>query len=486
MGIGSATTSGAFAATNNLGTGLIDGGSSATRAVTVQVSGGGTAGVNSGSLSIQYHTNGTNIDPTFTSQSANQQNIAVQATGYRMANDSATPVEVTPTVSIAARVGDVVSADRAITVTNASPDAYTEGLTVNVAGVTGNAQGNGDIVNLAAQGTSNNAILVGLADTSVAGTTTGQVNLNLVSTGAGTTNAADTSVGAASVTITGKVYQQAIAQVGATAVDFGIVHVGESVTAKSVSVKNNAQVAGLNDALKGTASAGGAFSASVGSGLDHGLGAGESTDVLVGLDTTSAGLFSDKIWLSLTSHDEDLVDLDLDPAPVGVAAQVNQYANAELENLGSGYMFAASGTVYTLDFGNLLLGTGSVTGLLAVLNDVSGYADLLKGDFGLTSGTTGFSYSGLGAVLGLGAGGHANWSLSFAPTALGLFQDQITFTSFGYNNSGYQDQTPTLLTLNVLANVVNGTSVPEPGMLALLAIALVPLVRVRRRALTLH
>ena len=76
--------------------------------------------------------------------------------------------------------------------------------------------------------------------------------LNFTSTGAGTTGASDLAVGSANVDLTGKVYQKAIGQVNGTTVDFGIVHVGESVTDKNLSVSNIAPAVALNDTMAGS------------------------------------------------------------------------------------------------------------------------------------------------------------------------------------------------------------------------------------------
>jgi len=141
---------------------------------------------------------------------------------YRLAN----PTLNTPAVTLAARVGDA-SPTQAVSMTNTSPDIFTEGLSVTRGATSAGFTSSGSITNLAAGGTSAAAIHVAL-DTGAAGSFTGTQALNFVSTGAGTTGAPDLGVGTGSVSLTGKVYTPAVAQQNTPSVNFGIVHVGDA------------------------------------------------------------------------------------------------------------------------------------------------------------------------------------------------------------------------------------------------------------------
>jgi hypothetical protein len=442
-----------------------------------------TAGNKSGTATLSLVSDASNIGNCGANCQMNlaSQNVQVQGAVYRMANNSANLTQVTPTVTIAARVGDSVAANQAVSITNTSPDIYTEGLKVNVTSATGNAQSNGGgIANLAAQSTDNSTIKVGLANTATAGVNNGQVTLGLTSTGAGTTGAADTSVGSAIVNVVGKVYQQAVALVNTTPVNFGIVHVGDSVTAQNVSVTNNAPVTGLNDVLLGSISANGPFSGS-GSLGTTGLSASatDASSLMVGLNTGTAGLFSGQATVGTKSHNADMADLNLADQQVSLSATVNNYAVADIQKAGGAGSLSRSGNTFTLDFGTLTQGTGSVDALLEALNNVVGLSDLLRGYYNVIDGND-FSLSGFAAFSGLAAGGAAGpLDVSFNTSNLGMFTDELTLLAQGYNSSGYSDEQD--LTLIIKANVVTA-GVPEPGSLALIGIALVALVTLRRRS----
>jgi carbon monoxide dehydrogenase subunit G len=175
----------------------------------------------------------------------------VDVTGevYRLAD----PTLNTPTVTLLARVGDAVPSAN-LSVTNNSPDQYTEALKVDIGPVSAGFSGSGAIAALAAQATDAASLSVSLASTATSQNINGTAELDFQSTGAGTTGEADVSVGSAFVSLAGKVYEKAVALVQQV-VDFGIVHVGELVAALGVSVTNDAPGAALNDTLTGSIAA---------------------------------------------------------------------------------------------------------------------------------------------------------------------------------------------------------------------------------------
>ncbi len=434
-----------------------------------------TAGVNSGTVTLNLASNGTGTSglPTLALADAT---VTVTGTGYRLAS----PVLDTTDVTLVARRGDAAPTGT-IGVTNQSPDAFTEGLNATVGAAPAPFAASGSISNLGAGGSDGTSLQVSL-NTATAGSFGGNVQVDFVSTGAGTTGAADISVGSGTVGLTGKVYEAAVAQVNTTVIDFGIVHVGDVVGPQAVSVSNAAPVAALNDTLAGqfVNLPTGPFS---GSGSVAGLGAGQTdaAGLQIGLSTASAGVFSSSgSFLQFASQNPDMADLDLGQVGLTLTAQVNNYANPVFAQTAGAGSLTGGGSAFTLDFGTVTEGGATLTSLLEVLNDVIGPADLLGGSFDLSLAGV-FGLSGFGAFLDLAAGdAFGGLSVSFAPTALGLFSGSITLNALGYNASGFQQPfAPIVLTL--LANVQQqGTAVPEPGALLLLASALVALGAARR------
>jgi hypothetical protein len=408
------------------------------------------------------------------------QNVQVNGAVYRLAS----PTLNTPSVNLVARKGDAAPV-ASVSVTNQSPDAYTEGLKASIGTTPAGFSSSGSITNLAAGGTDASNLQVAL-NTGTTGTFSGNAQVDFESTGAGTTGEADISVGSQIVGLVGKVYQQASALVQ-NAVNFGIVHVGEVVAARNVQVDNTAPTAALNDTLTGgVGGASGPFSTA---GNLAGIMAGgtDSTSLNVGLNTSAAGIFSDSATVNLASHNPDMADLILADATVLLDAQVNNYANADLNKTSGNGGFSQSGKVFTLDFGNVTLGA-SVSSWLEVLNDVAGPTDLLDGLFSFLDFMD-FTYAGFGSFANLDAGqsqGGLNVGFDSTGLALGLYGDDILLATLGHNIGGYSGELDDI-TLRIRANVVQGGgTVPEPGTLALFGIALAGLMLSRRRRVTLH
>ncbi|MFT3819425.1 MAG: choice-of-anchor D domain-containing protein [Rubrivivax sp.] len=345
-------------------------------------------------------------------------------------------------------------------------------------------------VSLLAPGASSNALQVGL-NTAVAGNYTGanagSATVQLVSDASNVGGCAPNcqmTLAPQTISVSGKVYTAAVGQLGTPVVDFGIVRVGDTVSAKNITVSNTAAVTALNDTLRATLS--GVSGPFTGGGAAAGIAAGASGQINVGLNTASAGVFNANGSVAFLSQNPDMADVAAGAnAGVQVKAQVNNLANADFGLLaGLGTLKDLGGGHFQLNLGNLALGSNGHW-MLQIENDVAGPADALRGSFDLGS-VDDFLLGGFGLVDGLEAGqAQGGLGIDFTAANLGQFEDTVVFNGFSYNAS---DPTGLSLirSLQIVANVFDpngGGNVPEPGTLALLMLAGLSVWRSRALAL---
>lgn len=457
---------------------LAAGGSSNAISVGID-NGAATAGINTGMVTLALASNGSTTSGLPTLGLADAV-INVSGTGYRIAS----PTLNTPAVNVFARVGDAAAANVPVSITNTSPDVYTEGLKVDIGGTGGNAQGAGSIANLAAGGTSNGAITVGLASTAIAGLSNGTVTLALASTGAGTTGAADLPLAGQVITVNGKIYTPAVAQLNTTMIDFGVVRVGDAVAGRSVSVTNAAAVTALNDTLAATMGAvSGPFN---GAGSLSGLEAGTSGSgtLAVGLDTAAAGVFNGAATVDFVSQNPDMADLALGGQQVMLLAQVNNLADALFVQQAGGGSLSRNGSEFTLDLGTLMVGD-SFAAVLGLRNDAAGPADDLSGSFDLSAADD-FDFQDWNPIAALVAGATVGGlQVGYTFTAEGLFEDLVLFNWASVN--GFGPDLGFTSSLRILARVVQqGGEVPEPRTMALIVLAAGLAACLRRRPSRAH
>jgi len=404
----------------------------------------------------------------------------VQVTGavYRLANPNLDTTDVT----LVARRGDVAPS-AGIGVTNMSPDAYTEGLNAAMGTLTSGFSAAGSLSNLAT-GESDNSNLQVTLDTATAGSFAGNAQVDFMSTGAGTTGAEDISIGSGTVALAGRVYEAAQAQLNTNTIDFGIVHVGEVVSAQAVSVSNSAPAAGLNDTLA-AGFAGLPASPFSGSGGLSGLGAGQMDNVSLGilLDTSTAGYYSNiGDYVYFVSQNPDMTDLDLGLQGLSLSAQVNNYANPVFSLLsGPGSLNRVDNT-FTLDLGTLINDGSPVIIGLGLFNDVAGPTDLLDGSFDVSDVSIFSLLDSMDPFSGLDAGQGVSFSIQFDPTTLlGSYEELVSVSARGHNVSGYEQLFT--LDLRLVAAVSDGAPVPEPGTFALLMAGILILVFARRKGI---
>lgn len=295
------------------------------------------------------------------------------------------------------------------------------------------------------------------------------------------TNGAGTEM----LNINGRVYQQAEASVsGVDPINsFGIVHVGDGATF-DFSVTNTATGA-LADrlALNSLSFGGSTFSLASGPGE---LASGETGTMTIAADTATAGTFGNTGSGTFVSRNDELADVSANGDAVAAfwVVQVNNYADANLQQTGGDGTFAAlGGDAFEIDFGTVLAGDAAGVANLFLLNDVLGPSDLLSGMWDLSGLDAGFMLSGFDPLIDLDAGEGQALSVFWDPALVlsGLYEFDLVFNGTGSNGSGYEgDLWP--LTLSVRLNVAaNATAVPEPGSAALLAATVAALIYRRRR-----
>jgi T5SS/PEP-CTERM-associated repeat protein len=289
--------------------------------------------------------------------------------------------------------------------------------------------------------------------TSVSGVLATSTDLvDLTSLGVGTSGLANTALTSQRIALLAKVYAPAVAQLSASSVNFGVVHVGDVISGGDTIT--NTVTGGLTDVLTGGIGTitGSAFSGTT--TLGTGLVAGASKRLSFGLNTGTAGVFDGAAALVLASHDADQADLAVTAAPITLSGTVDNYATAAIEELSGGGSFSHSGSLYTLNLGTVGIGAASPTAALGVLNAATGLADLLSGSFAV--GGSGFINNGLTAFSGVGAGNaDTTPTIALSTTQIGTFTEAVTLLANGSNSSGYVGALPAEI-LTVTGTVVAG------------------------------
>ncbi len=486
-----------FGASSGVGAGLISGTGSLSGIVAGSDSTGGNglmtvavntfaAGVVNGGIAVNYFTAGA-VNGTSNglgTASAGSETYGVAGTIQMAGNviNQAKPLVNNPVINFGAmRVGAAApSANVSVTNVASAPPQAALNASISSNGTPVTASGSFNL--LAPGATSTNQLVVGMS-TSVAGDFTGgnvgSATISFVSDANNVGNCGmncQITLPSQQVSVSGKVYTPAAALVNTTTVDFGIVHKGDVVAARNVSVSNTAAATALNDTLRGTiGGATGPFNAS-GTLADLAAQGTNASSFSVGLNTSAAGMFNGTATATFASHDPDLADLDLGSSAIALKGQVNNFAVTALTKSGAG-AFSLSNHTYTLDFGNIQLGAGNLTSGLAVLNAAIGPADLLSGNFDLASIGPGFTLSGFGSFAGLIAGdSFGGLSVVFATNVQGAFLSSLVLHSSGSNASGFIGQLDDT-TLVLRGNIV---AVPEPGTYVLMFAGLLVVVGATR------
>jgi hypothetical protein len=263
------------------------------------------------------------------------------------------------------------------------------------------------------------------------------ISTAFTSTGAGTSGLANTVLTSNALTVNGEVFAASIASLSATSVNFGVVHVGQVVTAVTQGV-TNAATGTLTDLLtSGINTSTGSYTGTVTDSLGSGLTGGASGSVAFGFITSSAGTQSGTVNLGFSSHDTILTDLALTAVPITVTGAVDNYAVAQVERIGVGGTLTGANGSYVLNLGTTTQGGAALTAKLGVLNSAAGLADLLSGTIA-AAGVAGFINTGFGAFGPLGSGkDEESQVVSLATGSAGVFTETISLAATGSNSSGY-------------------------------------------------
>ncbi|MFQ3664953.1 MAG: choice-of-anchor D domain-containing protein [Sphingomonadaceae bacterium] len=379
---------------------------------------------------------------------------------YRLAE-----ADVAPTMTvIVARVGD--AAGTTITITNtALADGYSEGLGVS-ATPSGDGVSFGPAGGLIAAG--GKQTVTATVDTTSAGVKTGTLNLAFTSDGTGTSGLAAIGIDGATASVEAQVYATAVASVTPTVIDFGVVRVGDMVAAQDITVLNGA-VGTLADTLvTGAGDAPAGFSVS---GAPGPLAAGESGNIIVSLNTGTAGSFGGDLTLGFISRNPELADLALDNLGVTLVGTVNNLAAPAFTRFGVELAFDPLLQGYVFDLGSVIQGGMVSLAGFGLGNLVFGPADDLSG---LVTDQLGGAFSLGGAFdVGLLSAGQvsAPFSIFFNSYATGSFMGELSFAGLGTNASDPVGLGVTSrLFLKAQVNPGGGGVIPEPGTWAMMIV----------------
>jgi len=390
------------------------------------------AGNVAGTATLTLSTDGTGVDG-FAKAPLTPQTVNVSGAVYAFA----APNLSTSTLNFgAARVGDATIARPLTLGDGSSVNAFQESLVYSVGPVVGPGSASVSFSNGSGTIASGGSVMVGATlATSTAGDFTGSsAGLALTSTGVGTSGLADTMLTAQALALSGKVYADAVANFSAGSVNFGVVHVGDTVS-QNLAV-TNAAIGALTDNLTGgTDTLGGTYAGPIGFALGAGgLVAGASGTVSFGLNTALSGAVSGNAVFGFTSHDADLADLGLNGGTISVTGTVDNFATAQVEDTGGIGSFAGSNGIYTLNLGSVAQGGTALVGDLGVLNAATELADLMSGTFAVTGAGSFINTGFTPGFSGLGAGqDERNQTVSLSTATSGVLSETIVLTPSGSN-----------------------------------------------------
>ena len=268
--------------------------------------------------------------------------------------------------------------------------------------------------------------------------------------------------------------------------DLGTIHVNGAFTPQPLTISNTAPNSSFSEGLDaGFTAATGAASHGTASMSNLAGKATDDTTLHVGLgaaNTTTVGLKSGTVTIGFASDgtNSGLSNTPLASQTIDVTGSVNYYADAVLEDAtGQAALTRIDATHYTLNFGDVEPHRGIRSASFSIANFLLDpvYEDNLGGSFD-TSAVTDFGSNGFDAFSGVGPGAGASIipTMTFDTDTLlaRSYSDTLSLLPTSTNPSGSTNLPPIQLT-------VNGTIVPEPSTLALLAAGALGLLGCGRR-----
>ncbi|MCB1699366.1 MAG: choice-of-anchor D domain-containing protein, partial [Halioglobus sp.] len=385
-----------------------------------------TAGNKTGTATIGLVSDGTGINSLGQTALASQV-VDVSGNVFRLAEAGAHSPE--PVVLADSHVGDV--AQQALSMTNtALADGYSESLNALIGGDTGDVSSSGSFNLLGAQATDNSSLVVGI-DTSTAGAKSGTATISSESDGAGTSDiVGNVALADQIVNVSGNVYRLAEASAHSPEpVNLGNVHVGDNAS-MALTLANNAVADGFSEALNAgfTGTTGDATSS--GSISQLAAGASDSSSLLVGIDTSTAGAKSGTAALGLQSDGDGINSLGqtaLSGQTVNVSGAVYRLAEATINNAPA------------FVFGNVHVGdTVAQTVSISNTSIADIYSEALNASFGAASDARITNNGGSVSLLAAGGTDAVSMTVGVNTAAAGVVSgtQTINFASDGTGTSG--------------------------------------------------
>ena len=421
----------------------------------------GTVGMSGGTTSggpLAQNASGSNTGLSFTSGTGGSYTISPtvsSATNGTLPGNASAGINTAATVNVynyaapsvpttvnlgAVRAGQAFGT-AAFTISNTAPSTFSESLDASFGSTTtGGATTSGGPITVAAGG-HDSTLTVGLAGNSIGGLQSGTVSVNLASDGAGTSNLGISNQTTQSVTVQGVGYRLASMQVANPNVILGNVFVGSNAT-QPITITNTAVADGYSENLDVTLSGQQYNETDNGGSVTHLAAGGTSTNIAVGIDTSSSGYNKPGLVQLIATSDTAGIagDTLTSGTPVG---QQQIYTTATV------YDHASVATGGVINLGHILQGAPAVSFTYALTNAPAGTGPRDDASVSSASPDTLGYVSGFTPVADLEVGQSTpNFSGSFTPVygSTNGHTFNITYGDFdtGYTGANVNNQTATL------------------------------------------